>query len=115
MPLYPILDLLGTHQQRRHNSWKFQTKDTLFFLLGRNRPETSLVPYLLLNKTVKGLLKYIWTVLMKVTDGSTFEYVRNCLADVALSSVGDGVIDNCDVSCLCVYGTVIYDARSKCD
>jgi len=52
---------------------------------------------------------------MRVTAGSIFEHVRNNLASIADRLMGDGIVDKCDVSCLCVDGTFIRNARPKRD
>ena len=50
---------------------------------------------------------------MQKTASSIFEDVRNNLAMNAALVMGDGIIDQCDVSCLCVNRTMICDSRSE--
>ncbi len=52
---------------------------------------------------------------MLVTVGSIFEHVRNNLASIAARRMGDGIVVKCDVSCLCVDGTLIRDVRPERD
>ncbi len=52
---------------------------------------------------------------MLVTAGSIFEDFTNNLASITARHFGDGIVDKCDVSCLCVDGTLIRDARQERD